>query len=291
MDEAFLRRLERLSIEARKTLRGVPSGGEHPSRQQLPTAIFSSHRPYTPGDDYRSIDWNAYARQEEMVVKLGETEQVVDIHILLDRSQSMAWGEPSKLFAAQQLTAAMGYLALAHNDRLRVAPFSAGLPPPFGPTQSKVRLPDLLRFIDGQRPSGHTTLAANLRAYARAHERGGLLVLCSDLLAEPAESLAEGLRALPPPRWQVLVLHLLDRRELEPEIGGPLELEDAETGQRIPLTLDEETIAGYRQNMTFWQQSLAEACGRYGAVYAPAPTDWPVEQQVLPYLRRRRIIT
>ena len=52
-DEAFLRRLERLSLQAQRTLRGRPSGGEHLSRNQLPATIFSDHRPYSAGDDYR----------------------------------------------------------------------------------------------------------------------------------------------------------------------------------------------------------------------------------------------
>jgi hypothetical protein len=118
--------------------------------------------------------------------------------------------------------------------------------------------------------------------------RGGLLVICSDLLAP--EGLEEALRNLPPPRWQVLVLHVLDRRELHPELSGPLELVDAETGQRLPLTLDAATIAAYRRNVTAWQEGIADACARRGATYAQILTDWPLERMVVPYLRARRVL-
>jgi uncharacterized protein (DUF58 family) len=287
-DEAFLRRLERLSLQAQRTLRGMPAGGEHLSRNQLPASIFSDRRPYSYGDDYRYVDWNAYAHQEEVFVKLGEVEQSVRVHLLLDVSRSMAWGSPSKLRVVQQLAATLGYLALSNHDRLLVAPFGAAPLPAFGPAHGKGRLIELLRFVERQRADQPTALAAVLRTYGRANTHGGLLIICSDLLAP--EGLEEGLRNLPPPRWQTLVLHLLDRRELRPELAGPLELEDAETGQRLPLTLDAATVAAYRRNVTAWQEQIAAACARRGATYAQVLTDWPLEQQVMPYLRARRIL-
>jgi uncharacterized protein (DUF58 family) len=295
-DEAFLRRLERMGLQAQRTLRGYPAGGEHLSLNRLPTAIFSDHRPYSPGDDFRHIDWNAYAHHQEIVVKLGEVEQSVGVHVLLDVSRSMSCpssplrgaGDPPKLRAAQRLAAALGYLALAHNDRLSVAPFGVAPLQAFGPAQGKGRLIELLKFIERLQPDQPTALASALLAYARDHERGGLLVICSDLLSP--EGLEQALRALPPPRWQTLVLHLLDQRELRPELAGPVELEDAETGQRLLLTLDAATLAAYRRNITAWQERLAASCVRRGATYARVLAHWPLEQQVVPYLRARRIL-
>jgi uncharacterized protein (DUF58 family) len=261
-DEAFLRRLERLSLQAQRSLRGAPSGGEHPSQHQLPTTIFSDHRPYSAGDDYRYVDWNAYAHQEQMFVKLGEVEQDVAVHVLLDVSRSMGWGAPSKLRSAQQLVAALGYLALAHNDRLHLAPFGVAPLRSFGPAQGKSRVVDMLRFIEGIQPTEQTALARALRAYATAQGQGGILVLVSDLLA--AEGLEDALRVVPPPRWQALVLHILDRRELEPHLSGPLELEDAETGRRLPLTLDAATIAARHPRHADFM-ALVERFDRRGA--------------------------
>lgn len=287
-DEAFLRRLERMSLQAQQTLRGQPAGGEHLSRNQLPATIFSDHRPYSSGDDYRYIDWNAYAHQDEIYVRLGEVEQSVAVHLLLDASRSMAYGAPSKLRLAQQLTAALGYLALAQHDRLQIAPFGDAPQRPFGPARGKGRLHEMLRFVESARADQPTALAQTLAAYSRRHPLGGLLVICSDLLAP--DNLERGLQHLPPPRWQVLVQHLLDRRELQPDLSGPLELEDAETGVRLALTLDAPTLAAYRQNITAWQEQLAQICARRGASYAQTLSDWPLERQVLPYLRARRVL-
>ena len=97
-------------------------------------------------------------------------------------------------------------------------------------------------------------------------------------------------RPLTPPRWQTLVLHLLDRRDLQPELHGPLELEDSETGQHLALTLDDATLASYRRRVAEWREGLARACARRGATYAPLMSHWPLEQQVVPFLRARRVL-
>ena len=290
VDEGLMRRLERLTIEANRALAGNPNSGEHPSHQQMPASIFSDHRPYSHGDDYRTIDWNAYARHEQIVIKLGEAEQDVNVHVLIDCSRSMAFGTPSKLVAAQRLAAAIGYVALSHSDRVRLTPFSGAALGGFGPAQSKARAIEMLRFVAAIQPQGETALAAALQRYARQHERGGLLVICSDLLTTTPADLEAGLRLLVPPRWQVLIAHLLDRREIEPLAGETIDLEDAETGERLPMRLDKAAIAAYQANLTSWQEQLAALCNKRGVSYAHIPTDWPFERAVLPYLRLRRVI-
>ena len=287
-NEAFLQRLSRLSLQAQQTLRGRPSIGDHLSRRQLPTTIFSDHRPYSAGDDYRYVDWNAYAHQDEMFIKLGEIEQNVTIHLLLDMSRSMDWGKPKKLHSMLQLGAALGYLALTHHDRLIVQPFGSSLMRPFGPSHGTTRIVDLLRFLEAQPLTQQTALQPTLNRYAAQHGNGGLLILCSDLLTP--EGLDESLRLLTPPRWQVLVLHIIDPKELRPDTNDMLELEDAETGQRLAINLDDETLAHYHRNLNRWQEAIRHACGRRGATYAPILTSWPIEQQVVPYLRARRIL-
>jgi uncharacterized protein (DUF58 family) len=287
-DEQFLRRLERLSLEAQRRLRGRPSGGEHVSRHRRPATILSDHRPYTPGDDFRSVDWKTYAAHNELFVKLGEVEQSIPVHLLLDVSRSMTWGQPPKLRAAQQLAAALGYLVLSHHDLLHVAPFGSTPLPAFGPAQGKGHLVTLLRYLERIQPARQTALAQALTAYGRRFPRGGLAVICSDLLVH--EGLEQGLRALPPPRWQVLVLHLLDQRELQPEVAGPVELEDLESGQRLALTLDAETVAAYARGVAAWQDHVAGLCAGAGAGYAQLMTDWPLERAVVPYLRQRGIV-
>lgn len=288
-DEAFLRRMERMSLQAQRSLRGNPSSGEHPSRRRMPATIFSDHRPYTSGDDLRYVDWNAYARQDHVLVKLGEAEQDVHVHVLVDASRSMTVGSPPRLRLALQLAGAIGYLALAHSDRLQIVPFGPAALRPYGPAQGKGHALEMLRFVERIAPQPDTRLGSVVQQHALRNPQGGILVICSDLLSP--DNLEEALRPLAPPRWQTVVLHMLDQRDLKPELQGPLELEDSETGQRLALTLDEETLTAYRRSVAAWRENLARICARRGATYAPVMSDWPMERQVVPYLRARRILT
>jgi uncharacterized protein (DUF58 family) len=287
-DESFLRRLERLSLQAQRTLYGKPLSGVHYSRRYLPASVFSDHRPYTSGDDLRYVDWNAYARHDDILMKLGEAEQNVDVHLLLDASRSMAWGQPPKLRSMQRLAGALSYLSLTHGDRLNVVPFGDQPLRPFGPAQGKGRLIECLRYIENVPLQKQTNIQRVLEEHAQRYQRGGLLVLCSDLLVY--EGLARGLRFLKPPRWQVLILHMIDPRELRPELQGSYELEDSETGQRMMVAMDDQTMATYRRMVTTWQETIARTCSRYGASYARVLTNWPLEQRVVPYLRARRLL-
>ncbi len=288
-DELFLRRMARMSLQVQRSLRGSPAMGGHLSRQYVPASEFSDHRPYQSGDDLRYVDWNVYARQDEMLLKLGEAEQNIHVHLLLDVSRSMAWGAPPKLRIMQQLAGALGYLALNYNDHLRIVPFGDAQLRPFGPARGKGRLVEMLRYIEQTPVQQETRINVVLQQHAQAFKRGGLLVLCSDLLVD--EGLAEGLSLLPSPRWQVVVLHMIDPRELRPALQGQIELEDSETGQRITMELSAEQIAAYQTAVQAWQERLSRTCARYGATYGRILTTWPIEQKVVPYLRARRLLT
>lgn len=318
-DEAFLRRMERLSFRTAPMLRGTMMG-ERRSRNLRPTLDFSDHRPYAPGDDLRHVDWHAYARHEDLFVKLGDAMQRVDIHVLIDCSRSMAW-EPSQPYTkatstaamrrsttskwdmARRLAGALGYLGLAGGERVEIAAFGETLGQSFGPTQGKRRIIAVLKFLSDLVPefvvktdlrSGQG-LAQSLKAYARTHPNGGLLIIISDMLdvaggdeiGVEVEALSQGLLHLPPPRWQVLVLHLLTEEEMQPTLEGDYDLEDVETKEILPFHLDSSTLAQYRLRIRRWCAALQSACAHRGATYSRVLAEWPLEQKVMPYLRQR----
>lgn len=299
-DEAFLRRLERLSFRTAPSLRGE-LGGERRSRNLRPALDFSDHRPYAPGDDLRHVDWNAYSRHEELFVKLGEATQSVNVHILLDASPSMACAplaesaerESGKWRAARRLAGALGYLGLSGGERVELATFAANLHRTFGPTQGKKQVIPLLKFLTHVPPAptpDDSGLVQSLATYARRHPYGGLLILVSDLLdtaGADERQLAEALAFFSPPRWQVLVLHLLTEAEVNPTLEGDFDLRDVETGQSLPFHLDESTLAQYRLRVKSWCRQVQSTAGQRAAIYARVLAEWPLEKSVIPYLRQR----
>ena len=100
-------------------LQRVPTAGlagDHRSRRKNDAPEFADYRTYTPGDDFRRIDWKAYGRLGALYYRLGESQEDVALHLLVETSGSMEYGSPVKLDYARQLAAALGYLALARLD-------------------------------------------------------------------------------------------------------------------------------------------------------------------------------
>lgn len=312
-DETFLRRVERMNFRTAPYLRGT-LGGERRSRNLRPALDFSDHRLYTPGDDLRYVDWHSYARHDELFVKLGETTQSIPVHILVDCSRSMAWSPWQKADArtsnsikwdsARRLAGAMGYLALSGGERVSITPFATELRQSFGPTQGKRQVLPVLQFLTQLSPAlppqetPQAALARILTQYGQTQPRGGLLLIISDLLdsaeatdtSDSAVWLLEGLTHLAPPRWQVMVMHLLSEQEIQPTIEGDFDLRDMETQAKRTYRMDEATLAQYRLRVKRWCEDVKQACHRRGATYARVLAEWPFEKAVVPYLRQRGMI-
>src|SRR5690349_18647676 len=95
----FLKKLERLSLISRK-LRAGRMKGERRSVKRGTSVEFADYRNYTPGDDLRRVDWNAYARLERLFLKLFQEEEDLTVHVLVDASRSMDWGDQDPLAAS-----------------------------------------------------------------------------------------------------------------------------------------------------------------------------------------------
>src|SRR5947209_14429019 len=117
IDGAFLRKLEHVSLALGKDLIGGLMG-EHQAARRTSGIEFADYRKYSPADDLRRVDWNAYARLGTLHVKQAQAEHDTTLYLLVDASPSMDFGEPPKFLAARRLAAALGYVALAHLDKV-----------------------------------------------------------------------------------------------------------------------------------------------------------------------------
>ena len=287
-DEEFRQRLERLTLLSRRVL-AQSLVGEHRSRHRTFAAEFADYRAYTQGDDFRHIDWNIYARMETVFVRLSEANQDLTVHLLVDSSRSMDWGDPAKFFYARRAAAALGYMALNRFDRLVVTPFSDHLHATYGPTRGRGQVLGLLDFLQAAQPGAETDIDSILRDYSlRTRRRGDMLILISDLL--PPSGYQTGLRILLERGWQIVLIHLLDPRELDPTLQGNLELVDQETDERIPMTPSPIVIDRYKQLVAAWCDEAETFCKRRGIDYLRVQTTWPFETLVLGYMEQRGLV-
>ena len=286
-DEAFLRQLERLLLLVRAPVRGGLKGGRR-SVKRGQSVEFADYRDYTLGDDLRQLDWNVYARLERLFVKLFIEEEDLTVTLLVDASASMAGGRPEKLRFAKRAAAALGYVGLASEDRIAVSALGGRAARRQVALRGSGRVFRLLTALSGiDVAEGPTDLVATAR-HAAAQLRGrGLIVLLSDLLDPRAETVIRDLAAT---GSELVILHILARDEVDPAIEGDLRLVDAESGERVDVTLDLSTIDAYRTRLAAWQAGLADLAARRMAAYVPLITDMPLNDVIFAELRRRRVV-
>lgn len=243
--------------------------GEHRAFRRGASVEFAEHRPYTPGDDPRRIDWNAYARLGELVVRLFVAEEDVTLRLLLDASASMGFGAPAKIDVARRLAAGLGYLALRGSERvaLLVGAEDAVAQRPVLRGREKVHA--LLASLDVVRAGGSTRLdLAADRVLAHRAQGPGVAVLFGDLLDDGATVRAAS--RLAAARHEVVVVHVLCAEELDPGADGASALVDSETGEALDLVLDEDARAAYRAALARFIDETSRALRRAGARYVQA---------------------
>ena len=309
---SFLRKLESLTLIARQAQRGQWQG-ERRSPKRGQSVEFADYRNYVPGDDFRLVDWNAYARLERFFLKLFVEEQDLTLHLLIDTSRSMDWppetaGQPGHKFTyARRAAAALGYIALASLDRVTVSAMEDEIgTSPFLPHRGRQQAFALFNFLTALSSNGATNLSQSLVPYADQARQPGPLLIFSDLLdssqpsslptfqPSPPSPLqppwANGLTALLARRFEVSLIHLLSPDEVDPPLAGDLRLLDAETDQAVEITADYEALARYKAGLAAWQTEIREWCGKRNVAYVPVTTDVPFEEFIFAFLRQKGIL-
>ena len=242
------------------------------------------------------MDWNIYGRTGSLFVRVYEEEEVLNVHVAVDVSRSMDWGEPNKLAYARKVAAALGYVALSSSNRLSVWALDAT--GGFGPAWGRQRATALMSFLDALHPAQQATpdvipleqpsppdIAGSLGQ--QNGRSAGLTIFLSDLLSPTWDLAIANLAARP---GELVVLHVLSPQELRPELGGDVRLIDRETGAAVSVTLNNDAIRLYGQRLDEWRRKVETFCSKRGATYVPVDTGVGAESLVFDTLRRRGVV-
>ncbi len=257
----FLTRLEYLSLISRRIFRGSLFAQRR--TMQMGSGIeFADHRDYSPGDDFRYLDWNVYARHGNLLLKRFDEEQDLHVYLLLDCSRSMAFGKARKFDLARQLVAALAYIALADLDRISVLAFADGVVDEFPLTRGKARILPLMRFLERLSTGGSdTSVAGVVQGLLHRGGRRGMAIVLSDLF-DP-QGFQSALDRLRHRRYDCHVVQLYDAAEADPAILGDVELVDVETDSVRKVTVTERNLRAYRDLFGAHQKSVREYCRNY----------------------------
>ena len=286
LDPLLLRRLEALALQVRKAVSGQ-MGGERRSTARGRSVEFADFRSYSPGDDFRLIDWNAYARLDRFMLRLFVAEQELPLSIFVDLSGSMDWGRPNKAATARRLAGAIAYVALASLDRVRLTVFADGPTSGGAPYRGRRAVAELFSRLQSFPVGGPTDYARLVWPIGR--QRPGMTVLISDGLGET--SIDPAISALARARQEGAVLQLLAPQEIAPDWTGDARLKDSETGTEREFTSTPATQAAYLAALALRSREIERSAHRRGLRFARLSTDQPIEEMVLRTLRQLSLLS
>lgn len=264
--------------------------GLHRSPHRGFSAEFAELRGYRPGDDLRHLDWKMYARSDRYFVKQFHEETNLRGHILLDISASMGWSSrpgvlPTKLWYGRTLAGALALLLLRQGDRAGLALFDQTIRGWISSRGGRRQWTEFTRRLEGVEASGTTDASTALREVALRLRRRGLVVLISDLLVDPEETL-RALRYLRHREHQVLVFHLFDPGERDLAGTGDARFRDPETGEDLIVDVA-DVRKEYRESVNEAISEWRAALRSTGISYEVLDTASPLGPALRAFLRKR----
>lgn len=290
LDRDFITRIEQLELVSRKIISGRLKG-ERRSRRRGQSTEFADYRPYVHGDDTRFLDWNIYARLDRLFLRLYEEQEDLSVNILIDRSASMKFGDPDKFEYARRIAAALGYIGLVNQDRVRIGAFAGNLDMVFAPARGRRQIWKLLDVLEklSTDPDGATNLTRGCQDFALAHRLSGIVILLSDFFDR--SGFEGALRyLLASPSTETYVFHILAPQELDPELVGDLRLVDCEDGVSADVSISRPLLKRYRATLDAFRAEIQKYCSRRGMHYVFSSTATPFDRLILDYLRRRGLL-
>lgn len=266
--------LSRLDLAYRRPVSGLYAG-ERRSPRAARSPEFADFRPYVAGDDFRQIDWRAYARLEKLMLRLYVAEEESSLNIVLDASASMEVGSPPKWPAARRLAAALAFLGLSSMDRVAV-----------GVLGDRRRRTQHLRgkdgvariwaFLDAVIPGG---TAGPGMLTDLDWPRPGMTVVISDFLT--AESWAGAAAGLRKRRQEPLLWQLLAPDEENPTLSGDWKLVEVESAQEREVTITPALVAEYLENLARHRAGIRKAAEGAGGRMIASLSSQELEEQML----------
>ncbi len=283
LDPAFLQELAAMRRLLKPRSRSAAVGA-HLGKRRGGHAEFAEHRAYVPGDDPRRVDWAAFARTGSPVVKVFRAEEDTCVRLVVDASASLGFGSPTKLLVAKKIAAGLAYVALAESERAEVACARERLSVTQGPTRGRAGLPRVLTALDALVADGGTKLAAVIDDAVGRFRRPGMLVLLSDFMDQGPWEAALG-RAHAGGH-EIALVQVLSREEASPDFDGDVALVDAETGETVELTFDEDTRSAYEARLFALYERLATIATKVRGSYARAVGDETIVRTISRVLTR-----
>src|SRR6478609_6299825 len=275
-----------LELVARIIVEGFMSGSNK-SQSIGAGQEFSQYKNYHPGDDLRQLDWKMFARSERYYIKQPEIETNITVKFMLDASQSMSHQEDglSKFYFAKAMIAALAYLARKQSDTFGLYVVNDlhihSVEPRFEQQQ-------FMRFLNELVSVKSESTWKKGPGLERVYNHHGkeLIVFITDLYDDD-QDLQKFIGRLKTPRNEVIVFHLIGKKEMELSHDGAFTFEDLETGQRIKVDTRTQQKK-YATAISEWIAASRNWMLEKQVNYQLVSIDEPVEKMLRSFLTIRK---
>jgi uncharacterized protein (DUF58 family) len=288
LDPAVLHGISGLDLVAKTVVDGFVAG-LHRSPDFGFSLEFAEYRAYAPGDDLRHVDWNLFARTERCYLKRYRGDTNTQLTVLLDASNSMKYasGAVTKMDYARYLAASMFYLAIKNQrDPAGLIVFDDEVRSYIRPSTRQGQLYRLLAGLEQAEPAARTDFGKPLQHFQEFLGKRGIVLVISDFYEQP-EAIVKAIEPLRFHGSEVVLFHVLDPKEIVPEMKGPAILVDLETDQRLEVIPD-YVKTQYRAKMDDHLQQMRERAQAAGLGYHLLATDKPLDKALTEYLSLRQ---
>ncbi len=287
-----LSKIGRLELRARRVVEGFLSG-LHKSPYKGFSVEFAEHRQYVPGDDVRHLDWRAYAKTDRLLIKEYEVETNLRTHVVLDCSGSMAYPEHdardglmTKWDYAATLAACLAHVSHRQQDGVGLTLFDREIRRQLPVSTSRAGLIGLVQCLEDTAPDEATDTKIVFQHLAEQMPRRGLVVLISDLLTD-FNDIVNGLQRFRFSQHDVLVMHVLDRDELEFPFTDQTLFEGMEDLD-VEIRTDPQSLRrSYIEAVQGFVSRIRGTCLDHGIDYALLSTADPLDVALTRFLANR----
>jgi uncharacterized protein (DUF58 family) len=288
LDPAVLHGISSLDLVAKTVVDGFVAG-LHRSPDFGFSLEFAEYRAYSPGDDLRHVDWNLFARTERCYLKRYRGETNSQLTLLLDASNSMKYTSHAvtKMDYARYMAASLMYLSL-HNQRdpAGLIVFDDEVRNYIRPSTRQGQLYRLLAGLEQAEPAARTDFGKPMKHFQQFLNRRGIVLVISDFYEQP-ETIVKAIEPLRFHGSEVVLFHILDPKEIRPELKGPVILVDLETDRKLEVIPD-YVKTQYRAKMDHHLEEMRERTQAAGMGYHLLTTDKPLDRALAEYLSLRQ---
>jgi uncharacterized protein (DUF58 family) len=282
----IFRKIRQIEIATRRLVDEAVAGEYH-SVFKGRGIEYDEVRPYQPGDDVRTIDWNVTSRSGSLHVKKYVEERELTVLLLVDASRSTGFGSrtKSKEEVAAEIAAIIAFAAIRNNDRVGVALFTGAVEKYIPPRKGARHVLRLVREILAFQPERPDTRIGNALEFAvRVLKKRSIVFVISDFFdAGYADALRVAAR-----KHDVVGVAINDTGEWTLPPVGWVRLADLESGrmQLVP-TFWPATRRRYQATLDAIRRERQALLRKHRVDQVEIPADAPYEKPLLQFFQRR----